>query len=280
MIHILMSTYNGEQYLPEQLESIIAQTYTDWHLYVRDDGSSDNTRRIVERYAEADKRITLLPDDGKNMRAMKSFIYLLSNYGDADYVAFADQDDVWLPEKLEICLNVIKSKENLYGQKTPIVVHTDLFVVDSNLNQISPSFWKYSNIRTDLIDTHLQYMAISNSVTGCAMLFNKAATINSLPFPDQAYMHDAWISLKTYVQGGYVIPIPEPTIMYRQHHTNVLGAVRYSVFGRNISTRIEDAKRSYSMSEGLVYNSVISFVFWKIIYIVHRLLTSHRLKNE
>lgn len=265
MIHILMSTYNGEQYLPEQLESIIAQTYTDWHLYVRDDGSSDNTRRIVERYAESDKRITLLPDDGKNMRAMKSFIYLLSNYGDADYVAFADQDDVWLPEKLEACLNTMRLTEK-QSDNLPVIVHCDLEVVDNKLKTLSPSFWRYVNINPELLDGNIYFLSICNSVTGCAMLMNREAVRVSLPIANNPYMHDAWIGLKVLDSGGKIVAIPQSLIRYRQHTDNVCGAQEYRFRLTNVKEKIMLAKRSYQTAHPLVFRNVFHFLWWKLRY--------------
>ena len=150
MLHILMSTYNGERYLAQQIESIIAQTYTDWCLFIRDDGSKDGTKQILDAYAVKDKRITVLRDT-ENVGACRSFERLLEQCGGAGYYAFADQDDVWDADKLEICMQVIRAQEKAFPRK-PVVVHTDLRVVDEQLQEIAPSFWHYSNIQPDLLD--------------------------------------------------------------------------------------------------------------------------------
>lgn len=274
MLHILMSTYNGERYLAQQIESIIAQTYTDWCLFIRDDGSKDGTKQILDAYAVKDKRITVLRDT-ENVGACRSFERLLEQCGGADYYAFADQDDVWDADKLEICMQVIRAQEKAFPRK-PVVVHTDLRVVDEQLQEIAPSFWRYSNIQPDLLDAHRHYLAISNSATGCAMLFNEAARACALPMSENAYMHDAWVALMTVCHGGQLVPIHRAPIAYRQHAGNVLGAVHYSTFGRSISRRIYEAGISYRRSRGCVYRNKLHFLVWKTIFFIHRALRINR----
>ena len=270
MLFILMSTYNGERYLAEQIESIQAQTITEWRLFIRDDGSTDGTRKIIDEYAANDARITILRDKD-NIGACRSFERLLTQCGDADYYAFADQDDVWRPDKLDICLSTIQATEKLYPNR-PIVVHTDLQVVDEQLQEIAPSFWRYSNIQPDLLDGHIRYLAICNSVTGCAMLFNRQAKMCSLPFSANAYMHDAWVALMSLYNGGLVIPNRQTPIRYRQHKGNVLGAVEYSTFGRSIAQRRYEANVSYGRAKGYVFRNGIHFLVWKTIYFINRVL--------
>lgn len=270
MIAILMSTYNGARYLAEQLDSILAQTYADWKLTVRDDGSTDDTLRILQQYAKADKRISVLTD-GENIGACRSFERLLTQCEGAEYYAFCDQDDVWRSDKLALSLDAIQQAEKAHPGK-PIVVHTDLQVVDENKTEIAPSFWRYSNIQADLLDAHIRYLAICNSVTGCAMLFNKAARDCSLPMSANAYMHDAWLALMTAYHGGYVLPVHQTPVAYRQHGDNVLGAIHYSTFGRSIENRKFEAHVSYARSKGYVYRNKAQFLLWKTIYFLHRSL--------
>ena len=270
MVHILLSTYNGARYLAQQLDSILAQTYTDWRLYIRDDGSSDGTVALAETYAKRDKRVVVVRD-GENLGAMGSFMRLLEQQGDADYFAFADQDDYWAPEKIALCVEAIQKAEAQYPDQ-PIVVHTDLQVVDSDLQPIAPSFWQYSNIRPDLLDRHIRYMAICNSVTGCTMLFNAKARACAMPVTNRAFMHDAWIALMTMKHGGKVIPLYQTPICYRQHGDNTIGATRYSVMGRTVEKRLQDAEMSYSMAHPIVYANKLQFWVWKTIYLLHRAL--------
>lgn len=270
MIAILMSTYNGARYLAQQLDSILAQTYADWKLTVRDDGSTDDTLRILQEYAKADKRISVLTD-GENIGACRSFERLLTQCDDAAYYAFCDQDDVWRSDKLALSLDAMQQAEAAHPGK-PIVVHTDLQVVDENMTEIAPSFWRYSNIQADLLDAHIRYLAICNSVTGCAMLFNKAARDCSLPMSADAYMHDAWLALMTAYHGGFVLPVYQTPVAYRQHGDNVLGAIHYSTFGRSVEQRKYEARVSYARAKGYVYRNKVQFLLWKTIYFLHRSL--------
>lgn len=266
-----MSTYNGERFLAEQLESILTQTITEWQLFIRDDGSTDKTVDIVEQYAKKDKRISIIKDK-KNIGALRSFECLLQQSDEADYYTFADQDDVWQPDKLEICLEVVLQAEKEYPDK-PIVVHTDLQVVDEDLTEIAPSFWKYSHIRPDLQDNNIRYLAISNSVTGCAMMFNKRARACCLPIPSKAHMHDAWVALMTAVHGGKVIPVRRTTLAYRQHGENTLGAVKFSIW-QGFAQRRRVSMRNYRMAHPDVYTNQAEFYSWKLIYLLHRALYS------
>ena len=269
MLHILMSTYNGERYLSAQIESILTQDYTDWRLFVRDDGSIDGTCRILTHYAQQDKRITVVRD-GENLGACRSFGRLLEQYGEAEYFAFADQDDVWLPEKLTVCMNEMHRQESETGTTTPIVVHTDLRVVDEDLQELAPSFWKYSNIKPELLNTRIRYLAICNTVTGCACLFNRAARDCSVPVSKDAYMHDAWVALMTLYHKGRIAALTQATVLYRQHRGNVLGAVQYKTFGRGIARRRFEAEVCYRRARGYVYKNKVQFMWWKVIYFIHR----------
>ncbi len=262
MISILMSTYNGAAYIAEQLDSIIAQSVQDWQLVVRDDGSTDGTQEILRAYAEKDARIQMVEDKEKR-GAMRSYEWLLEQYGTGKYVAFADQDDVWLPDKLRVCVDKIRQSEQQYGADTPIVVHTDLVVVDSTLRVVAESFWRYTFIKPNVLNRHTEYLAICNSVTGCAMMFNQAARGVSLPFGDRALMHDSAIAVSTMLNHGKVVPVYVQTMLYRQHGDNTLGAVEYHLW-RSFNARYEEAKERYHAYHPDIFATVLSFTYWKI----------------
>ncbi len=266
MLHILLSTYNGERYLSEQIDSILAQTYTEWRLYIRDDGSRDGTKAILKIYAKAHpERIFIDETEPNGLGAMRSFEYLLAQHGDADYFAFADQDDVWLPDKISLCMETIQQEEAKHPDK-PIVVHTDLRVVDEQLCELSPSFWAYGGIHPEILDTNIYYLAICNSVTGCAMLMNRAARESVLPFPAHVFMHDAWIGIRVLSTGGKVLPIPQKTILYRQHGDNVCGAQHYRFRLDNLREKYRWAVRSYQTGHPLVFHNIAHFLYWKTRY--------------
>ena len=213
-IAILMSTYNGEKYISEQIESLQKQTYKEWSLYIRDDGSGDDTIRIIEDFKKKDLRINLIKDD-KNLKPAKSF-FTLMNKIEADYYFFCDQDDYWLKNKLQIMLHKISRLDNTIPQ----VVYCNLKCVDQNLK-----FRKYGF--DDLIGKISgDGRFIGNDMPGCVMLFNKKTrdlVKEYKPNYDNVTMHDWWVALVAHV-FGQIHFIDERLIYYRQHVDNTLGA--------------------------------------------------------
>lgn len=270
MIRILMSTYNGAAYIAEQLDSIIAQSVQDWELIVRDDGSTDETQEILREYEQKDARIRGV-EDTERRGAMRGFEWLLERYGVGEYVAFADQDDVWLPDKLRECVDKIRQSEQQYGADTPIVVHTDLVVVDSTLHIVAKSFWEYTFIKPNVLNRHAEYLAIGNSVTGCTMMFNQAARGVSLPFGARALMHDSAIAVSTMLNHGKVVPVYVQTILYRQHGDNVAGAFAYK-WAIPLRDKYTNARRQYKAYHPDVFPNVLCFLYWKVrCFIAERL---------
>lgn len=221
VISICMATYNGEQFLRQQLDSIIAQSNQDWQLLVRDDCSNDETVRIVEEYAgRLPGKIKLIKDNGNRLEASLNFGKLLE-YADSEYIMFSDQDDVWLPNKIEMTLNAMKAAERIYPDK-PILVHTDLRVMDSRLNTIADSMWCYQKLFPETGDNLNKIMAM-NVVTGCTVMINKKARTVSMPVPHEAIMYDWWIALNV-CRHGKVVYLSIPSVLYRQHSRNQIGA--------------------------------------------------------
>ncbi len=220
-ISICMATYNGEQFLRQQLESILAQSNQNWQLLIRDDDSDDNTVRIVEDYAaRLPDKIRLVTDNGSRLGASLNFGKLLE-HADTEYIMFSDQDDVWLPNKIELTLNVMKSTEQLYPDR-PVLVHTDLKVVDSDSNIIADSLWTYQKIFPEIGDDLNKIMA-QNVVTGCTVMINKRARAVSVPVPGEAIMYEWWLALNV-CRYGKIIYVSIPSILYRQHSENQIGA--------------------------------------------------------
>lgn len=219
-VSILLSTYNGELYLTEQLESIISQTYSNWFLYIRDDGSSDKTINIINNYIKNyPKQIILINDNLGNLKSASSFMYLLSVV-DADYYMFCDQDDVWLPFKIEKTFLKLQEIEK-NNSNTGVLIFTDLSVVNSKLETINPSMWNYSKINPENAKDFYKTTCIS-SVNGCTMMFNNRIKEKVLPYPIVSRMHDWWICLNA-IHYGKVDYISDVTMLYRQHEGNVLG---------------------------------------------------------
>lgn len=220
-IAILMATYNGEKYLREQIESLLSQNFEAWHLYIHDDGSNDTTISILNEYSERyPEKISILtyPPYGS---ACRNFLSLIDRVN-ADYYMFCDQDDIWLKDKISVELDRIKEIEYTFPQK-PIIINTDLTVTDANLNIIHSSFWRYANIKHTFVKSFKDLAAV-NVATGCTMLFNKSAKLCIHKPYDKAIMHDAWLTLSVVACGGLLFFIDKPTILYRQHGKNTLGA--------------------------------------------------------
>lgn len=230
MINILMATYNGEKYLDEQLNSIMMQRYKDWKLYISDDGSTDKTSQIIEKFRKKhSQRVFLLPKSNTcrvGGGAAKNFFRLLLAVkteikSHDDYVAFCDQDDMWLPEKLEAVIYKMKEIESECGKKTPVLVHSDLKVVDENLSIISNSFFDFQKISPNR--TKLENYMVQNNVTGCTMLINKPI-LDLIDFaPNNCTMHDWWIALIAATHGK-ISCVMKPLVLYRQHGKNEVGA--------------------------------------------------------
>jgi len=274
MIDILLSTYNGAPYLAQQLDSILAQTVSDWRLLVRDDGSTDGTRAILADYAgRYPERIRLMEADG-NVGCVRSFERLLVA-SDAEYICFADQDDIWLEDKLAHLMAMMKEAEASV-QDVPIVVCSDLQVVTEDLVLIDPSFWHYVRLRPDLLQTP-NSLAVCNYVTGCAMLFNRAAREASLPFPPQAYMHDAVVALSTLAKGGVIRICEHRDVLYRQHHDNVLGAVQVKYCWQYVWRKMMSVPSvlrrqlvNYRQAHAVMRIGPLTFMCNRIIYLLRR----------
>lgn len=217
-VNILLSTYNGEKYLPELLDSLVNQTYPHLKITIRDDGSTDNTIAIVEEFARARSGVTLIK--GQNIGITRSFFTLLNEAEPCGYYAFCDQDDVWLPDKLERAVNAIDK----YPASTRVMYCSAYKLVDEKLKPIGKSCVKD-------IKPGFGNALVENNATGCTIVLNRAAReklVNKLP--RKALMHDWWMYIAISAFGE-VIYDPTPSILYRQHTSNVLG-VKANPFSR------------------------------------------------
>lgn len=219
-VDILMGTYNGEKYLAEQIHSILSQSYPHIHLIIRDDGSTDATRQILDQIqAQFPERITIMKTTQR--LGVKSNFSTLMQHSKAKYVMLSDQDDFWKPSKVEITLTKMKELEFSHSSETPLLVYTDLHVVVEHLKPINVSFWQYS--RLDPSRNQLNQLLVTNVVTGCTVMMNRALVTLALPIPPDCLIHDRWIALVAAACGQMSF-VAEPTLFYRQHHKNAIGA--------------------------------------------------------
>ncbi len=251
---ILLATYNGEKYIKEMLDSLNRQTYQDFTCYIHDDDSQDETMNVVNEWIEKhelkDKYIVL--EYEKTGSAKDNFFSMLREV-EADYYLFADQDDVWLDNKVEKQVNTMLKKEN--GTNIPTVVYSDMYVTDELLNVLSDSMISF--IGRDINRNKLSHVLIDNPAAGCTMIINRPLRDKALCFKNsgEILMHDQWL-LCVGTALGYVEVIDEPLVYYRQHGFNEMGAEtesRKDKVLRNVkavaSGKFAKEKRDFHQSE-------------------------------
>ena len=234
MIEILLATYNGERFLPEQIESITSQSYTDYHILASDDNSSDCTFEILRSYESVlGEKITVVKS---NNHSAKENFYNLLDMADAEYIALCDQDDFWESDRLKKSLKAIQRLEKRYGKETPILVHSDLEIVDENLNSKNKKMSELTGISEAIkyakkeskylytISTEKSFSRylVENNITGNTVIINKAL-LDIYKRPEVSFMHDWWLGLIAFTFGKVGF-LNECLVKYRQHENNELGA--------------------------------------------------------
>ena len=217
IIHILMATFQGGTYLKEQLESIESQSYINWRLIISDDGSTDDTLPIISEFAKkVDQPVIILGGPGKG--STRNFFHLINSIEfltKNELIAFSDQDDVWLPKKLESAVNYFK----LIGKSAiPHLYCGRTRIVNASLNPIKQS---------DMPERNLEFgnALLQNVASGNTMVFNSVLLeiLKKIPV-DYPIWHD-WTAYQIATGcGGLVYYDCNPQVLYRQHNTNVIGA--------------------------------------------------------
>ena len=277
-VNVILCSRNGEKYLRAQIESILKQTEQSVRLLISDDVSSDRTQEIEREYAEqyperVKVRFRTVPSGGAARHFFLALQYFAEETGDGSlspsgqspsgqYYMFADQDDVWHPDKVEKTLAAMREAEEAAasGDAVPLLVHCDMRVVDEEEQEIAPSYVKYQQMSPERCG--LNQLLVQNNVTGGAMMMNEALVqlILSRPLPRHAVMHDHWIALAA-AAFGKVIFLDEALYDYRQHGSNVLGAAkgsrvrevldRLGLFRKDGKTKKEMDRHSASVYEAL-----------------------------
>ena len=225
MIEILLATYNSEKYLREQIDSIIEQDCDNWKLIIRDGGSNDSTIEIInDYYLRFPEQVKVIQSIGRSS-AVENFSALLEA-SNAEYIMFADHDDIWFKNKVSCSFDKIVESEKKYGCNSPLMVFSDMQVVDADLNILSDSFFDFQKLNPSKLN--LRNMLVQNIPSGCTMIINRNLAEIASPVPVNAVMHDHWLAIAAVV-FGHIVFLEKPTLMYRQHSNNVFGASQYGL---------------------------------------------------
>lgn len=214
LVSIAMATYNGEKYLRDQLDSIYSQSYKNIEVIACDDCSSDKTVEILKEYNERFGLQYFINE--KNLGYTKNFEKAIS-FCQGEYIALSDQDDIWLPEKIQVLISNI-------GENN--VIHSDAYLIDESGIVFSSSFTKFSKKMinpTSEID-----MILNGCVTGCTCMVKKNFIDQILPFPDELHLHDKFIGFASFIENK-LIYINHSLIKYRQHPSNNIGAINVNI---------------------------------------------------
>jgi len=234
MITVLMATWQGKEYVGEQLESILAQTRAVDRIVISDDGSTDGTLEILQEYKDRYPQQIELINHGKDEYgshlngAAANFFYLLRREcslesSSSDYWFLSDQDDIWMNDKVEKMVGKINEVQEGVESGSPILLYSDVKVVDGNKHILSDSLFAYQHMNPDRVE--FSEVLVENPVTGGAAMFNQALLKLVAKTPASCIMHDWWLALAASCFGS-IICLQEPLGYYRQHERNVMGAQR------------------------------------------------------
>jgi len=239
-VSVIMATYNGEKYVGEQIDSILASTYQDFELYIYDDGSKDNTMTVLLKYESEFPGKIHVKQNESNQGVTINFLHAIT-MTTTDYIMLCDQDDVWKPNKIELTLKKMRKIELQRCRNYPLAVFTDAVVVDKDLKVINKSFFYSAHLNP--MKTDLAHLLMENKLIGCTVMVNAALCkiLQGSHLPKNARFHDWWIALIASSIGkiGYV---NEGTLLYRQHGGNVVGDTGYLAYLKNRITSLKSQK--------------------------------------
>ncbi len=222
MITVCLATYNGEKFIEKQLSSILSQLKATDEVVIVDDCSSDQTISLIRKMTTTSPVNITVHINKQNQGPIGSFQKAISK-AKGEYIFLSDQDDQWLPNKVERVMKAFKEA------KADLVVH-DSLVIDGEGNRLNDSWNTYnSNQFSETIIKNI----IKNGFTGCMMAFTSSLAEKALPFPEKIEMHDQWLALVAIVTHSKIVLINEPLMKYVRHGGNVTGMKR-----RNIATMI------------------------------------------
>lgn len=223
-ISVAMTSYNGANYIKEQIDSILIQLKEMDELLISDDGSTDGTLKIIENYQQLDNRIRLLK--GPRLGIKKNVEYVISQ-SRGTYIFLADQDDIWMSNKIERVLQAFEK------QKAMLVIHDAKVFEKENLDQIViESFFSFRGSRAGVVKN-----IVKNSYIGCCMAFRQELKEIILPIPSKIEMHDQWIGILNDYRFGKSCFLPEALLLYRRHGNNNSSMTHYSI-GKMLRNRV------------------------------------------
>tara|TARA_Y100000589_G_C27066043_1_gene593354 strand:- start:94 stop:939 length:846 start_codon:yes stop_codon:yes gene_type:complete len=265
-VQILLATYNGEKFLREQLDSIVNQEYKFWELLIHDDGSVDNTISILKEYQNNyPKKVRLLVDQKIFSSAHKNFFHLIEQRSrKANLYCLCDQDDIWHKSKLKLIIE----RYNIRDDKDPLLIHSDLSLIDANGKLIEKSHNKLIKYQKALItkNTVLYY----NPIPGCAMTINSALA-DKISYSKYMVMHDWWIVLSALYENTTILYINFPLVKYRQHSGNIFGFKKLNILILvirlffKIPSYFLNVKKAYTQSIKFFYQSELKYFIRLVI---------------
>jgi len=230
---VILATYNGERYVREQVESILAQSVKPSRIIIRDDGSTDDTLTVLQALkAESQIDIDII-HDGLNLGYIKNF-EKLTEYVTADFVFFSDQDDIWVENKAETLLAVFSNQSHAN------VVFSDAWLINNTMERLG-TLWQHVNFTPANGDIRLDKILINNVVTGATMAVRKGFLDTVMPFPAKI-PHDYWLASNACALGS-LVPVEDKLILYRQHENNQIGAKK-STFAGKLKAAFDSKKRN------------------------------------
>ena len=238
LVDILMATYNGERFVADQLLSLLQQEYPHIHIYIRDDGSTDQTVNIIEDFcSKYPQNITFIQDGKKNLGATQNFAALME-YSTASYICFSDQDDIWMKDKVQWMMGIMEKTEKQHPG-VPVYVFSDLTVADTNMNITHRSLNQRDGLSPRKTATN--QLLMQNVPYGCATMINRELLLKSLPIPKDALLHDHWMALVASLFGK-ITYLDEPLVLHRIHDNNAsrAGSVHRKEIDQQLASKINN----------------------------------------
>ena len=268
MIDILLPTYNGAKYISPLLDSIFIQTYNDFRIIVRDDGSNDETNGILRKYSSIHPELIIIEDNLGNQGTSGSLNILLKHVT-SDYFMFCDRDDIWESNKIELSMKEMERLE-CDNNNIPILVCSDACCFNDNGTVTTTSFFKSQKF-VDVTDSYHKMLAL-NIVQGSTALMNKKV-LDVVKFIPYDIFHDWWFGVIVSYYGK-VYYIHKPLLRYRQHSSNVVGA---NDVGLNyLVSKLVNIKKQFKIYKSMYRNlpfkpSIGKWVLYKILFNLRRL---------